>query len=113
MVGIGPFISHKDTPFKELRKRHGGADDLFAFINPPDPARVLLPATTALGTIDPMGREKGIMAGANVLMPKPFPVGVTKKYYFTITKSAPRRSCAMHPVPEKQDCKNGLRNRYR
>lgn len=41
---------------------------------------VLLPATTALGTIHPLGREKGILAGANVVMPNLSPVGVRKKY---------------------------------
>ena len=41
---------------------------------------VLLPATTALATIDPVGREKGISAGANVVMPNLSPVGVRKKY---------------------------------
>ena len=41
---------------------------------------MLLPATTALGTIDPMGREKGIMSGANVVMPNLSPVNVRKKY---------------------------------
>ena len=41
---------------------------------------MLLPATTALGTIDPLGREKGINAGANVLMPNLSPRGVRKKY---------------------------------
>ena len=42
--------------------------------------KLLLPATTALGTIDPLGREKGIQAGANVLMPNLSPVSVRKKY---------------------------------
>ena len=41
---------------------------------------VLLPATTALGTIDPTGREKGILAGANVVMPNLSPAAVRKKY---------------------------------
>ena len=41
---------------------------------------VLLPATTALGTLDPLGREKGLKAGANVLMPNLSPVTVRKKY---------------------------------
>ena len=41
---------------------------------------VLLPATTALGTLDPQGREKGILAGANVIMPNLSPVAVRKKY---------------------------------
>lgn len=80
MVGIGPFIPHKDTP---LRDAQGGSAELTVFLlslirlTLPE---VLLPATTALGTIDPMGREKGIQAGANVLMPNLSPLGVRKKY---------------------------------
>ncbi|MBR1390763.1 MAG: [Lachnospiraceae bacterium] len=80
MVGIGPFIPHQDTP---LRDEPGGTAELTTFllslIRLTLP-RVLLPATTALGTIDAMGREKGIEAGANVLMPNLSPVGVRKKY---------------------------------
>nr|MCR5429275.1 [FeFe] hydrogenase H-cluster radical SAM maturase HydE [Lachnospiraceae bacterium] len=80
MVGIGPFIPHKDTPFAD---ESGGTAELTVFLlslirlTLPD---VLLPATTALGTVDPLGREKGIEAGANVLMPNLSPVGVRKKY---------------------------------
>lgn len=80
MVGIGPFVPHKDTPFKEEKR---GTVDLTLFmlglirLTLPN---VLLPATTALGTIDPLGREKGIKAGANVLMPNLSPVSVRKKY---------------------------------
>ena len=80
MCGIGPFISHKDTPFKE---KESGTVDVTLFmlglirLTLPN---VLLPATTALGTIDPLGREKGIKAGANVLMPNLSPVDVRKKY---------------------------------
>lgn len=80
MVGIGPFISHKDTPFREEKS---GTLELTLFmlglIRLTLPA-VLLPATTALGTIDPQGREKGILAGANVVMPNLSPVSVRKKY---------------------------------
>ncbi len=80
MVGIGPFISHKDTPFKDKKS---GTVELTLFmlglIRLTLP-HVLLPATTALGTIDPLGREKGIKAGANVLMPNLSPVNVRKKY---------------------------------
>lgn len=80
MVGIGPFISHKDTPFREEKS---GTLELTLFmlglIRLTMPA-VLLPATTALGTIDPQGREKGILAGANVVMPNLSPVSVRKKY---------------------------------
>jgi len=69
MVGIGPFIPHKDTPFAEFP-----AGDLtmtlklLAIIRLMLP-KVLLPATTALGSIHPQGREMGICAGANVVMP--------------------------------------------
>lgn len=80
MVGIGPFIPHKDTP---LRDEPAGSAELTTFllslIRLTLPG-VLLPATTALGTIDPQGREKGILAGANVLMPNLSPTGVRQKY---------------------------------
>ena len=63
MVGIGPFIPHHDTPFKG--EPQGGLEltlyllSLIRLLLP----RVLLPATTALGTIDPMGREMGVLQG--------------------------------------------------
>ncbi|WP_297432540.1 [FeFe] hydrogenase H-cluster radical SAM maturase HydE [uncultured Cetobacterium sp.] len=80
MVGIGPFIPHEDTPLKN--EKGGTAYDtitLLAIIRLllPD---VLLPATTALGTIDPKGREKGFKAGANVIMPNLSPMECRKKY---------------------------------
>ncbi|MDX8335041.1 [FeFe] hydrogenase H-cluster radical SAM maturase HydE [Candidatus Cetobacterium colombiensis] len=80
MVGIGPFIPHEDTPLKA--EKGGTAYDtitLLAIIRLllPD---VLLPATTALGTIDPKGREKGFKAGANVIMPNLSPMECRKKY---------------------------------
>ena len=80
MVGIGPFIPHKDTPLKD--KVGGTAYDtitLLAIIRLLLP-EVLLPATTALGTIDPKGREKGFRAGANVIMPNLSPIDCRKKY---------------------------------
>ena len=80
MIGIGPFIAHKDTPFKD--EPDGSVDRtlrLLAVLRLIFP-KVLLPATTALGTADVMGREKGILAGANVMMPNLSPVNVRKKY---------------------------------
>lgn len=80
MVGIGPFIPHHDTPFA---KEKAGSVELTLFllsvirIMLP---KVLLPATTALGTLDPKGREKGLEAGANVVMPNLSPVEDRKKY---------------------------------
>lgn len=80
MCGIGPFIPHKDTVFAD---RPAGTLDMTCYllsiirlIHPP----VLLPATTALGTIHPEGRELGILAGANVVMPNLSPASVRKKY---------------------------------
>ena len=80
MCGIGPFIPHHATPFAD---QPAGTLEMTLFllsvirlIHPP----VLLPATTALGTIDPTGREKGLLAGANVVMPNLSPVGVRKQY---------------------------------
>ena len=80
MVGIGPFIPHHDTEYKD--QKAGTVDmtlRLLSVIRLLLP-QVLLPATTALGTIDPMGREKGILAGANVVMPNLSPSAVRGKY---------------------------------
>lgn len=80
MVGIGPFIPHHETPFKDYP---AGTVELTVFllgcIRLMLP-KVLLPATTALGTVDPFGREKGVLAGANVIMPNLSPTGVRKDY---------------------------------
>ena len=80
MVGIGPFIPQHDTPFaKEAGGTVAMTLRLLSIIRLLLP-NVLLPATTALGTIDPKGREKGLLAGANVLMPNLSPTAVRKKY---------------------------------
>lgn len=80
MVGIGPFIPHHDTIYA---KEAAGSVELTLFllsvirIMLP---KVLLPATTALGTLDSWGREKGLAAGANVVMPNLSPVKNRKQY---------------------------------
>lgn len=80
MVGIGPFIPQHATPFaKEEPGQLEMTLKLLSVIRLIHP-KVLLPATTALGTIHPEGRELGIMAGANVVMPNLSPVNVRKKY---------------------------------
>lgn len=88
MCGIGPFIPHADTPF---HAHPAGTLELTCYllsiirlIRP----NVLLPATTALGTIDPIGREKGILAGANVVMPNLSPASVRKKYMLYNNKAS-------------------------
>jgi biotin synthase len=80
MCGIGPFLPQKDTPFGSMP---GGTAELTVYllsilrlIRP----QLLLPATTALGTVCPGGRELGLRAGANVLMPNLSPVSVRGKY---------------------------------
>lgn len=80
MVGTGPFIPHKDTIY--AKENAGTAQMTLRILSVirlmlPE---VLLPSTTALGTIDPMGREKGILAGANVVMPNLSPTNVRSKY---------------------------------
>ncbi|MBQ7337524.1 MAG: [Clostridia bacterium] len=80
MCGIGPFIPHKDTPFGgEVAGTLELTCYLLSIIRLIHP-HILLPSTTALGTIDPHGREKGILAGANVVMPNLSPTSVRKKY---------------------------------
>lgn len=80
MCGIGPFVPHHATPFAAYG---AGTVELTCYllsiirlIKP----NVLLPATTALGTIAPDGREQGILAGANVVMPNLSPVAHRKDY---------------------------------
>lgn len=80
MCGIGPFIPHHATPFAS--EPAGTLEQtcyLLSIIRLIHPS-VLLPATTALGTIDPLGREKGVLAGANVVMPNLSPADVRQKY---------------------------------
>ena len=80
MAGIGPFIPHHDTKYGSEK---AGSIELTLFLLSVMrimlPA-VLLPATTALGTLDPMGREKGFMAGANVVMPNLSPLENRRLY---------------------------------
>lgn len=80
MCGIGPFIPHKDTIFKD--EKAGSVEltlTLLSIIRLIHPT-VLLPSTTALGTLTDDGRERGILAGANVVMPNLSPTAVRKKY---------------------------------
>ena len=105
MCGIGPFIPHKQTPFAE---NSAGTLELTCYllsiirlIKP----NILLPATTALGTIHPKGREKGILSGANVVMPNLSPVSVRKKYELYDNKIC--------TGDEAAECKKCLENRMR
>ena len=80
MCGIGPFIPHKDTVFKD--EKAGTCEltcYLLSIVRLMKP-NILLPSTTALGTIRKDGREQGILSGGNVVMPNLSPLSVRKKY---------------------------------
>jgi biotin synthase len=103
MVGIGPFIPHHDTQFAD---EPAGTLELTLYllglIRLMLP-KVLLPATTALGTISPTGREQGILAGANVVMPNLSPTEVRKDYLLYDNKIC--------TGDESAQCKNCLAQR--
>lgn len=80
MIGLGPFIPHRDTPFKD--EAAGSVDKTLLVIAL---CRIMLPnalipSTTALGTAEAEGRQKGVLAGCNVVMPNLSPMEVRKKY---------------------------------
>ena len=80
MIGIGPYITHADTPFAEFK-----SGDVMLTLRLVSILRLmfpyaLIPSTTALGTVHPQGRELGLKAGANVVMPNLSPVSVRKLY---------------------------------
>lgn len=80
MIGIGPYITHRDTPFKD--EKSGSVKltlRLLSILRLMFPY-ALLPSTTALGTVDPRGRERGLQAGGNVVMPNLSPTDVRQKY---------------------------------
>ncbi len=80
MIGIGPFIHHDQTPF--AREKDGSVEltlFLLSVLRIMFP-KVLLPATTALGTLSPDGREQGVLCGANVIMPNLSPLEDRRKY---------------------------------
>lgn len=80
MIGIGPYITHEQTPFSSFT--NGGVEltlRLISVLRLMFPY-ALIPSTTALGTLHPQGRELGLKAGANVVMPNLSPVEVRKLY---------------------------------
>ena len=88
MIGIGPFIPHTDTPF--ANEPAGSIEltlkllSIFRLMHP----SALIPATTALASLSPDGRERGILAGANVVMPNLSPSSVREKYSLYNHKAA-------------------------
>lgn len=106
MCGIGPFIPHKDTIFAD---KNAGDSELCLYllsivrlIKP----NILLPATTALGTVRNDGREKGILSGANVIMPNLSPLSVRKKYALYDGKISTGEESAQSLLKLKQSIKS-------
>ena len=88
MIGIGPFIPHHATPF--ALEKAGSVEltlRLLSILRLMHP-RALIPATTALATLSPEGRNRGILAGANVVMPNLSPLSVRQKYELYNDKAA-------------------------
>lgn len=80
MVGIGPFIPHHDTPFAGEPAGSLERTLIMVALTRLTLPKALIPATTALGTINPQGRELGLKAGANVVMPNLSPMAVRGQY---------------------------------
>lgn len=80
MIGIGPFIPHSETPLAGVRGGTVEATLLMVAMTRLLVPKANLPATTAMGSLDPQGREKAIKAGANVVMPNLSPTSVREKY---------------------------------
>ena len=94
MVGIGPFLPHSDTPYRD---EAAGSVELTLFLLAlcrlmlPG---VLLPATTALGTAEADGRIRGVLAGCNVIMPNLSPAAVRKQYMLYDNKAGTELTAA-------------------
>ena len=106
MIGIGPYLTHKETPFADMPNGNLKLTlRLISILRLMFPY-ALIPATTALGTIAKDGRERGLMAGANVVMPNLSPVSVRKLYSLyenkicTGEESAQCRGCLERRVSE-------------
>lgn len=100
MAGIGPFIPHPETPLSYVR--HPGSSELVLktlAILRIVMKTILLPATTALATVDPMGREKGLLAGANVIMPNLTPI-----HYRVHYEIYPNKRCLKEEILSCKRC---------
>ncbi len=95
MVGIGPFIPHNDTPLKDFKN-----NDIFMTLKMVSLIRIILkdvniPATTAMGTIDPYGRQKALKVGANVIMPNYTPYLYKDKFKLYNNKICINENCSV------------------
>ncbi len=88
MVGLGPFIPHHATPLNDFPAGSTERTLLCLSIVRLLLPNVLLPATTALATIDGDGRIKGMNAGCNVVMPNLSPLEDRSKYLLYDNKAS-------------------------
>lgn len=106
MIGIGPFLTHKDTPFSAFENGSFSLTlkliSVLRLIFP----YALIPSTTALGTINPEGREMGLKAGANVVMPNLSPMRVRKLYTLYDNKIATDEEAAASVMALKKRVEN-------
>ena len=118
MIGIGPFLPHKDTPFANEKKGELELTLILISILRLIFPLALIPATTALGTIKEGGREMGILYGSNVVMPNLSPMDVRKKYLLYNDKIATGTESAEGVESLKNNMKNigyiltGMRGDY-
>ncbi len=103
MAGIGPFIPNPQTP---LRSEKGGT--LLMSLKAVALARLILrnahiPATTAMGSLDPQGRQKALKAGANVVMPN-----VTPMQYREMYQLYPNKICLTDDPGHCRNCITGI-----
>ncbi len=102
MIGIGPYISHRDTPFYDCPNGELHLClRLIAILRLMFP-HALIPSTTALGSITENGRELGLTAGANVVMPNLSPSGVRKLYEIYNNKLSTKEEAAEAILSLKQ-----------
>ncbi len=88
MIGIGPYVRHHATPFRDFEN---GSVELTAMCIAI--LRLLfptanIPSTTAMQTLAADGRNRGILAGANVFMPNLSPPRVRESYALYDNKAA-------------------------
>lgn len=102
MVGIGPFISHPETPLGDCPGGSMERTVLMVALTRLVLPYALIPATTALGTIDPKGREAALGAGANVVMPN-----LTPARYRTAYEIYPNKICTGDEAAEGLRCITG------
>jgi biotin synthase len=109
MIGVGPFIPHRDTGFAGFYTPDSARTLIVLSLLRIMLPRILLPATTALGSVDPLGREKALSAGANVVMPNLSPLKRRADYALYDNKLYTGGEAAEHlPDLARQIAKLGL-----